>query len=726
MTQKRKIVHSATKKSKNFRNDKNYISTIPDIKNEMAMILPSSIVEPSERGRIHDIIKSMVYYFGNALDYSSQQIIDLIGTFAKLTFNFTSASNLFFQFESILNGVKWVGKIGFDALFSMHPNIIGPVMSVALSGIMGYTLGSFIGRSMWPSFELSNSLYSTLTLQTNVSLAGLSTAAITVPIGGYYLTQRFGDLADVLFLETPDSSILPYVLRKCAWAMIGVTVLMFSINGLHPGSVMSIYTALSGALSQIPNPGIFSTLNIIMNLKQMKDMIVAKDYRGLTVKSSIMLIINLISNQLTGNSLTDDGIDKLAAQGLAELPIDTAIHGGVVKELMQNYFVSNGTSTIIENDSKNITCAILGATSSIPLPDVTLWSSISDYLGTLVVTYIPIFGNSSIGILASWLCASIFVIWAVWSIWKRRSLKNKLLELKTQVNVAAYPERREEKEIKYEFQPELKQFLQENRNYITSPLANIRFEYKPEEKHVEKIKFNSSVLKYKPQLAIEPNYHPEHYVVKHHNKPTQEKIQETLSNDDINNEQDIENILNCVSQYINSMSLIFETVEGMILGKLTKQEILPLLSDFSFRDNLKCQDMINILGAQKLELIKNIDNVIISDILELNRKATIIVVNIVNTIIDEVKRNELINSIQNLNILVDTRLRNIKIIEEANLQDLTNIGIEHLKDDEEEYFYDDAYMDSVGNEQQQNISNSSARYSLNDRMKKPSISDRMK
>ena len=90
--------------------------------------------------------------------------------------------------------VKSSGE-AINSLFNAHPNVVGPLLSSILGMAVSYTLGSFIGNSLWPTNQIVTDVYNVMVMGTRVSTLGLSAVAIGTPISIVALSKSFGDLA---------------------------------------------------------------------------------------------------------------------------------------------------------------------------------------------------------------------------------------------------------------------------------------------------------------------------------------------------------------------------------------------------------------------------------------------------------------------------------------------------------------------------------------------------
>jgi hypothetical protein len=340
-------------------------------------------IERSTRGPIYDIIKNTIYKLGNLATYSSKQIILLLNTMSNLTSNFNSLSFVFTSLEKLLSVGTFVGTTSFSLLLSLHPNIIGPLSGFTTGLSIGYVLGSFIGNSLWPANSTLNALYTILSFGTNVSYTGVFTGLIAAPIATFKLAQIFGDLADSFFMYKTNSSIATFILTKCTFALVGGAMLMLLTNNIVSiATITGIFYELSKGVSFLTsNYSLIPTLSLIFNLNAFKNLFIAGDYMGIVQKGATQLFINLLVNWLTGSSV-------LASQPTVQ--------------------------------EEQVVLTLINEIPKTPIPNVSSWTSIAEYLKSLIVSFTTIFTASPGGILCAWLCGCVVVIFVVYSLWNRR------------------------------------------------------------------------------------------------------------------------------------------------------------------------------------------------------------------------------------------------------------------------------------------------------------------
>lgn len=460
----------------------------PNFEYTMPIPYTNNVVEKEEedvdeRGVVHSKIKQLVNMLSNISDYTTRNVISIISSLSSLTSRIPPISNFFSRLSGILSVSSWLGKIGFEALFSLHPNVIAPIVSLTISSALGYTLGSFVGGALWPSYEITDRLYSILSLGTNISYTGLTTAAVAVPIGGFKLTRSIGNFLDVFQLERPDDSTLSWLLKKMSWGMIGGFILMMHINGFNPASIVTLLSQLTTLLPSSPGP--LSTLNMLFSLYSIKNMISAGDYKGALIRSVTQLFIHSIMGTVSSpvsrpngdedqthytldnmppiedtilpdppifgdtpdySSLPGPGTSFGDKQDYSSLPVpgtsfDVNVsipEQTVVNKPIQNlvgYYnlpyddgVTIEPSVVESTEVKGIVASIFDKIANIELPDVFSWTNITEYLKSCVVSIQSILGSSVAGISTSWILGGMVCILAVYSVWKRITVKKKKLE----------------------------------------------------------------------------------------------------------------------------------------------------------------------------------------------------------------------------------------------------------------------------------------------------------
>lgn len=502
----------------------------PNFEYTMPIPYTNNVVEKEEedvdeRGVVHSKIKQLVNMLSNISDYTTRNVISIISSLSSLTSRIPPISNFFSRLSGILSVSSWLGKIGFEALFSLHPNVIAPIVSLTISSALGYTLGSFVGGALWPSYEITDRLYSILSLGTNISYTGLTTAAVAVPIGGFKLTRSIGNFLDVFQLERPDDSTLSWLLKKMSWGMIGGFILMMHINGFNPASIVTLLSQLTTLLPSSPGP--LSTLNMLFSLYSIKNMISAGDYKGALIRGVTQLFIHSIMGTVSSpgvqtlminkvlvsrpngddaklerieqrakefqdiikpqdqthytldnmppiedtilpdppifgdtpdySSLPGPGTSFGDKQDYSSLPVpgtsfDVNVsipEQTVVNKPIQNlvgYYnlpyddgvtietvpyddgVTIEPSVVESTEVKGIVASIFDKIANIELPDVFSWTNITEYLKSCVVSIQSILGSSVAGISTSWILGGMVCILAVYSVWKRITVKKKKLE----------------------------------------------------------------------------------------------------------------------------------------------------------------------------------------------------------------------------------------------------------------------------------------------------------
>lgn len=255
-------------------------------------------VSEIKRGYLHDAFKAVLYKFANIASYGIEQLMSIFGYLAAKTSYFTTVSVMFSYLDGITAIVYSLTKMSFSAIFSLHPNIAGPVISIAVSGFIGQVLGAGIGSTLWPNFSITNKLYKIITLGTNVSIAGVATGTAAAAIGGAWYTKRVGNLFDTLFSDYGPKESMPYFFKKIMLAMSGAgLIFLFYTGGIKPSDFMDIYSFISNVTaSQIVNTS-FSILKyyglISVALKMGKDVKDGK-YKQATQEGLIVFVSNLL------------------------------------------------------------------------------------------------------------------------------------------------------------------------------------------------------------------------------------------------------------------------------------------------------------------------------------------------------------------------------------------------------------------------------------------------
>lgn len=244
-----------------------------------------------ERGLVHDTIKNAVYATGRLAKRGSRKVGELISHVASKTLQYESVSNMLGIVGQVYQGTIFGGEIAFEYLFSLHPNIIGPVVSIAMSAALGYMCGGFVGNLIYPDFWESKKIWQIITLGTNVSLLGTGTGVVAGVIGGYKFASITGEAADFIFQSGSfaEGTWLQWLVHKLCLSMIGAIVVALVIGG-SPTSAMVAFQSLSSYLPQIPNLGLFGFLQLCMNLNSIKNQLTIGDYRG-AIQTAAMYIV---------------------------------------------------------------------------------------------------------------------------------------------------------------------------------------------------------------------------------------------------------------------------------------------------------------------------------------------------------------------------------------------------------------------------------------------------
>lgn len=204
-----------------------------------------------DRGYLHSLLKSGVFYFGKGLDVTVNNLIDFIGSLSSWT---SFASPLSFALSGIqttLQGLHQYGETTLESLFSTHNNIVAPISNLVIGSCMGYFLGALGGQMIWPDWDTANQLYNILTLGFDFSYLGLLNIPFTTQITNLIVTKPVGTIADLLMLNFNNENIMSFLFRKSIYTIIGSVTMMGLIFKFVPlNQALKFYQLVSDYVAQ--------------------------------------------------------------------------------------------------------------------------------------------------------------------------------------------------------------------------------------------------------------------------------------------------------------------------------------------------------------------------------------------------------------------------------------------------------------------------------------------
>ncbi len=372
----------------------------------------------ADRGMVHGAIRRSVYAVGRLAKRGSRQAGELFSKLSAGTAQLESVSSMLGLVGRMLQGASWIGEFAFDYLFSLHPNILGPLVSVSLSAALGYMCGSFVGNMLWPDFWMSRKIWQIMSLGTNLSLLGGGTAVIAGTVGAYKLSRPIGELAD-LVLGT-GSHANPgwgkWVLHKLALSVMGSVIVSLVLAGT-PVAALAAFQSLSSALPQLPQLGMLGWLNLVLNLRQIKSKVDEKDYRGAVQTGAMFLIMQRVQGMIGGLFGGVEASETIVTDFAAE----------TAKRLGEQAAAEAAEAARITAEK------ILETAAETPLATGTTFEVIATWLSTILNRIWELMPGP-LGLTLAAILAGVFLCWRLW---KRREAG----VLRRQAAIMAAPER---------------------------------------------------------------------------------------------------------------------------------------------------------------------------------------------------------------------------------------------------------------------------------------------
>jgi hypothetical protein len=354
----------------------------------------------ADRGIFYNTVATITNTVGKVTEYIIDQLIYYIHKLVEQTQRIGPLNSLFAIIEAILTSGKWIGKFGFQILFSVHPNIIAPILSTTISTALGYVCGSYIGGMLWPNIPILNKLFSIMTASLNFSVFGIGSAAVAFPVGTYFLTQPIGYLADKLMLIRPTTAAIPFLLKSIARATIGAATLYGVATQMLPSKIIEFASSFS--------PFLLESLTPLTFLKDTLPYILYSFVSSFNTSNVINKVANfgicsLFFSQIFQFLFKTAEVVKVGAE-MDVLKKELDVVGAQI-EVVSYEVLSNQVNQLKDFVDKT------------PTPQTTEWTGIMQYLMMLVngFTYY-VFGKA--GLICAFLCASLVVVWFVYSKWE--------------------------------------------------------------------------------------------------------------------------------------------------------------------------------------------------------------------------------------------------------------------------------------------------------------------